>query len=200
MLEPNCFYHILNHANGSENIFREDENYRFFLEKYDLYISPVADTLAFCLMPNHFHLLVKIKELEYFKILPKFQTLEELKEDDIKKYISKQFSNLFSSYTQAYNKVYNRMGSLFIKNFKRYKIESQQYLTSAFIYIHNNPVNHGFCNSAEKWKFSSYNTYLSNDSFKINEEEVLELFDDIENFKFCHQKDCIGEYSKKLNF
>ncbi|HEX4372500.1 MAG TPA: hypothetical protein VHZ50_04255, partial [Puia sp.] len=60
-LQPLSYYHIFNHANGDENIFREEENYRFFLEKYVLYIHPVAETLAYCLMPNHFHMLVKIK-------------------------------------------------------------------------------------------------------------------------------------------
>ncbi|MCK5209465.1 MAG: hypothetical protein KAQ79_15630, partial [Cyclobacteriaceae bacterium] len=53
-------YHIYNHANGDDNIFREQDNYRFFLEKYVKYINPVADTFAYCLMRNHFHLMVRI--------------------------------------------------------------------------------------------------------------------------------------------
>ena len=61
-LLPDYFYHIYNHANGDDNLFREQENYRFFLQQYAKYINPIADTYAYCLMPNHFHLLVKIKE------------------------------------------------------------------------------------------------------------------------------------------
>ena len=63
-LTPNQCYHIFNHANGFENIFIEYENYRFFLEKYQQYIIPVAETYAYCLMPNHFHLVVRIRKRE----------------------------------------------------------------------------------------------------------------------------------------
>ena len=58
-LEAGCYYHIYNHANWNENIFRDKKNYPFLLEKYNKYIFPVADRVAYCLMPNHFHLLIK---------------------------------------------------------------------------------------------------------------------------------------------
>ena len=64
-------YHIYNHANGDDNIFREQDNYRFFLEKYVKYINPVADTFAYCLMRNHFHLMVRIKDVQSFNISSK---------------------------------------------------------------------------------------------------------------------------------
>lgn len=63
-LQPNRSYHIFNHANGFENIFTEDENYRFFLDKYNQYILPIAETYAYCLLPNHFHLVVRIRRRE----------------------------------------------------------------------------------------------------------------------------------------
>ena len=68
-LIPNQNYHIFNHANGFENIFMEDENYRFYLEKYQEYISPIAETYAYCLMPNHFHLVVRIRRKEVIEEL-----------------------------------------------------------------------------------------------------------------------------------
>ena len=55
-------YHIFNHANGFENVFRQPDNFRYFLEKYRLYIAPIAETYAYCLMPNHFHLVVRIRK------------------------------------------------------------------------------------------------------------------------------------------
>ena len=67
MPKPYKYYHIYNHTNGFGNIFKSDENYRFFLEKHKLYISPVAGTFAYCLIPNHFHLLIKIKSEEELK-------------------------------------------------------------------------------------------------------------------------------------
>jgi len=63
-LEPDNFYHIYNHAVSKENIFRSEENFDFFLKKYHKYISPIADTFAYCLMPNHFHFAVKIKSAD----------------------------------------------------------------------------------------------------------------------------------------
>ncbi|WP_074419544.1 transposase [Hydrotalea sp. AMD] len=148
-LLPGRYYHIYNHANGDDNLFREAENYRFFLQQYYKHIDAVADTLAWCLMPNHFHLLVKIKNEEaLLQTFPKFETLEKL--------LSKKFSNLFSSYTQAFNKVYQRRGSLFIKNFKRKEITSAQYLQTLVLYIHLNPVKHSFTKETTEWPWSSY--------------------------------------------
>ena len=68
-LKPNISYHIFNHANGFENVFREDENFRFFLEKYRLFISPIAETYAYCLLPNHFHFVIRIRRWEVIEVL-----------------------------------------------------------------------------------------------------------------------------------
>ncbi|MBC8343834.1 MAG: transposase [Bacteroidetes bacterium] len=58
------YYHIFNHANGPENLFVEEKNYIFFLDKYKLYITPLVHTIAYCLMPNHFHMLIRVKTLK----------------------------------------------------------------------------------------------------------------------------------------
>ncbi len=60
-LIPGRFYHIYNHGAGERDLFQEADNYQYFLEKYDEHISPVADTYARVLMPDHFHLLMKRK-------------------------------------------------------------------------------------------------------------------------------------------
>lgn len=66
-LEPGNFYHIYNRGINSCNLFRKPDNYEHFLELYDKYISPVADTYAWVLMPNHFHLLVRVRENVVYK-------------------------------------------------------------------------------------------------------------------------------------
>lgn len=68
-LQPDSCYHIFNHANGFESIFRIEENFFYFLEKYRLYISPIAETYAYCLMPNHFHLVVRMRKRETIEAL-----------------------------------------------------------------------------------------------------------------------------------
>lgn len=192
-----AYYHIYNHANGNELLFVEAENYRYFLQQYQKYISPVADTLAYCLMPNHFHLLVQIKSIEKIGVQNENQSVRKKydekvtpaeKDNFISKQVSKQFANLFSSYTQAFNRRYQRKGSLFIKNFKRKRIEDDDYYTQLILYIHFNPVKDGFVQEPGDWKFSSYNAILSEANSLVNRKQVLDWFDGTENFSFCHSE------------
>lgn len=61
-MEAGKFYHVYNRTNNKELLFKEHENYFFFLRKYKQYLSSYIDTYAYCLMPNHFHFLIKVKE------------------------------------------------------------------------------------------------------------------------------------------
>ncbi len=189
-LEPDCYYHIYNRANGQERIFLSDENYRFFLLKYSEYVAPFTDLFCYCLMPNHFHFLIRVKgELELeslFRAFPKFKTLEKLPSMEL--LLSKQFSNFFSSYTQAFNKVEGRRGSLFMKNFKRIKIEDEKYLIKLIHYIHHNPIEAGLVNGLSEWKFSSYSAIVSSKPTAIRRNEIISLFSDLQNFLYCHRQ------------
>jgi len=60
-LNPDQFYHIFNRGNGGQNIFYQEKNYTYFLEKYKSYMLGYWDTYAYCLLPNHFHLMIKVK-------------------------------------------------------------------------------------------------------------------------------------------
>jgi putative transposase len=189
LLEPDGIYHVYNRANGFENLFHHDENYRFFLQQWDKYISPIADTLCYCLMPNHIHFIIKNRSegevRRYFKFeddtltFGKFQTFQ--------KFLSKQFANLFSSYTQAFNKMHNRHGSLFSPNFKRKIIDDDFYLINLIYYIHRNPVHHGFCSDFKDWKHSSFHRLVSDDSGFLNKQAVFEYFSDKQNFIDSHE-------------
>ncbi|MCG9910877.1 MAG: transposase [Flavobacteriales bacterium] len=192
MLYLDTYYHIFNHANGEDNLFREEKNYFFFKEKYRKHIDPVAETLAWCLMPNHFHLLVKIKSEEdiaadstvsnFSKVSNFGKVVNETAESAGSKFISKQFANFFSSYTQSFNKVYNRRGSLFIKNFKRKEVSDEEYLRNLILYIHLNPVKHGFTTSVNDWRHSSYSI------FPERQTQWLEvLFGDESNYHSMHR-------------
>ena len=230
-LQPAKCYHILNHANGFENIFRRDANFLYFLEKYRLYISPIAETYAYCLMPNHFHLVVRIRQREtieslirtnnnpsikynFSKVLSiakdfsKVATIDEemckgfnfgkvisevsnfdkvISDIEIEKYLSKQFANLFSSYTQSFNKVYHRMGSLFIKNFKRELISDKSYFLNAIVYTHRNPIHHRFRKKYENWEYSSYNDIVAGICDFIEISKLLAMTDGLESFKEMHR-------------
>lgn len=206
-MQPEKLYHIYNHANGTENLFREVENYRYFLRQWEKHIQPIADSLAYCLMPNHFHFLVKIRdesELEAIinsksierKSLGGFQTLQGFKKQEaIEKYVSLQFSHLFNGYTQAFNKKYQRKGSLFNPNFRKKEINSSAYISRVIAYIHTNPVLHGFTKNLEEWPFCSYNAYLSNKVTLLNVEYVLDWFGGKEEFIKFHQS-----YPEQANY
>ncbi len=181
-MEPRKLYHLYNHANGFENLFLSDENYRYFLHRYQHFISPVADTFAYCLMPNHIHFLVQVKtEEEIESVFGRFETFQKLEYR-----ISKQFSNLFSGYTQAFNKMYNRKGSLFIPNFKRKEITDDRYITKIICYIHCNPIYHGFAKNISDWQRSSYQLILNDTPAFIKREEVLEWFGNRNEFEKIH--------------
>jgi REP element-mobilizing transposase RayT len=173
-------YHIYNRAVGSENLFKSVRNYKYFLSKYDEYISLIADTFCYCLMPNHFHLLLRIKELNSLSRVLKINDAYSNNQ------ISQQFSNLFNAYTKAYNKENGRLGSLFMKPFKRKQIKDEKYLKKVVHYIHYNPVKASIVEKPEDWKYSSYKSIIINKETKLNKQEVISWFDDIENFISCH--------------
>ena len=204
-LEPDHFYHIYNHSNGKDNIFISEDNYKYFLEKFKEYISPFSETYAYCLMPNHFHFLIKLNsEAEIFFWLKKnekiaddsldltdFKNLSGLSIADFNPFsahISKQFSNFFNSYSKSLNKQESRLGSLFVRTFKRKQISSEEQLRNTILYMHANPVHHGFVERIADWKYSSYSSLVSEKTTQLKRKEVVGLFNDIENFKYCHQQ------------
>lgn len=142
-------------------------------------------------MPNHIHHLIQVKSLaeisEYLtaldakngsKSLGKFQA-------DPGKFISKQWSNLFSSYTQSFNKQQMRMGSLFMKNFKRKPVKDELFLKKLVHYIHNNPVEARLCDKPDGWMHSSYNSILAGNS--ESDKQVIDWFDNVDNFRAFHR-------------
>ena len=196
MLQINTFYHIYNHANGNENLFKSDNNYNYFLNKYNQYISPIADTFAYCLMPNHFHFLVKIKEEEIITNLSlSYPLLNPQGFKNLEGFISQQFSNFFKAYTKAYNKMYDRKGALFLHNFKRKEVNDEAYFAKLIHYIHANPVHHGFTPSIEDWKYSSYQSYISEKEIKL----AIEWFGGLEAFKQARKEPIDRKFKVKFD-
>ena len=169
-LEKGHYYHIFNRGINNGIIFLNEENMSYFLKLIDKYLVGKVNVLAYCLMNNHFHLIVKINEDESIVI--------------------QSFSNLFNAYAKAYNKEQNRTGSLFEKHFKRKIIIDEDYLKHSIIYVHNNPVNYNITKSPKDYLFSSYNHYLSKENTQsiLSKNEILRLFDSIDNFYIVHKQ------------
>ncbi|HAG16301.1 MAG TPA: transposase [Bacteroidales bacterium] len=192
-LEADSSYHIYNRAVGKELLFKTEENYSFFLRRFKKYLSPFVDVYAYCLIPNHFHLIIRVKserevrnEYQQIKNAGVGDKLADENFNVVPKIISLQFSHFFNSYAQAFNKENHRKGSLFSNRYKRIQIRDEDYLKRLIIYTHKNPVNHRLVDKPKEWKFSSYNTILSEKESILMRREVIELFDDIENFNYCH--------------
>jgi REP element-mobilizing transposase RayT len=204
-LEYGKFYHIYNRGINGDRIFFGKENYLHFLKLYEIYINSIADTFAWCLMSNHFHFLIRIKDEEQIGFLNpengktkdydnKWKTFFPDKDytkyniSDLKKPIpNKQFSHLFDAYAKAYNKRFNRFGSLFEKNFERKNIDNERYMRNLILYIHNNPVKHGITSSTIEYPCTSYLSILSKKVSNLKREQVLSWFENSENFEYSHK-------------
>jgi putative transposase len=209
-----AYYHIFNRGVNGCPIFRDYKDYNHFLGLYDRYISLVAETFAWTLLGNHFHFLILVKpeqEIDYLrpldysendqpaysKILPddnrwRLLSKEELQKLDrvlpLKKPIPyRMFAHLFNAYTHYYNIRYQRTGSLFEKNFRRKQVVHESYFKNLVIYIHKNPLLHGFTDDFKDYPWSSYGSLKSIETMVYNRERVMQWFNDKDNFINQHQ-------------
>jgi len=132
------YYHVYNRGNNFQLIFFARENYLYFLRLLRKYLLTEADMVAYCLMPNHYHLLLFLKKDE----------------------LSSFMQPLSLAYTKSINKRFGRAGSLFQGPFKAIHVERDEYLLHLSRYIHLNPFVAGLVTRAEDWEFSSYREYL----------------------------------------
>jgi putative transposase len=139
-LQANHYYHVYNRGHNRNPIFFERDNYLYFLRQLRKYLieQQTADIVAYCLMPNHYHLLLYLK-VDYF---------------------SQVMQKLSLSYTKAINRRYKRVGGLFQGRFQAIAVDKDEYLLQLTRYIHLNPVKASLVNQAQDWEFSSYQEYL----------------------------------------
>lgn len=153
---PGQYYHIYNRGVNRGLIFFERENYLFFFRRLREHILPSANLVAYCLMPNHYHLLVMVKPWE--------QTSEVL--EDLGGLapggLSMAMMRFSVSYTKAINKRYQRVGGLFQGAFQSRHIAKNEDLLNLSRYIHLNPVMAGLADTPADWEFSSYLDYIGN--------------------------------------
>jgi len=187
-LVPGMYYHIYNRGNNHENLFIEKRNYPYFLSLYDKHIKPIADTYAYCLLRNHFHLSLRIKTEEEYLLQQPSQVLDTREVLKPKKFNpSQNFSNLFNAYAKAINKGYGRTGSLFEERFGRIPVTNDSYFTTLIFYIHYNPQEHGFVDDFHDWEWSSYHSLVGTEETTLKRDEVLDMFNGRRGFEEFHQ-------------
>lgn len=170
-LIQNEFYHIYNRGNNKQSIFFTPDNYLFFIKKIRAQLLPCSDIICYCLMPNHFHLIIKANEKSVLE-RPSFggKPMQEF---------AYRIGILLSSYTQAINKQNKTTGSLFQQKTKA-KILSEtlngkkeSYLERCFFYIHHNPVGAGLVKQLSHWPYSSYLDYIGLRNGSLCKQEIF---------------------------
>ncbi len=135
-----CYYHIYNRGAGRQSLFCDDEDYKRCLRTLkEVALVCQVVVIAYCLMPNHYHWLVRQDG--------------EISAGDLPKCV-------FGSYSQAFNLVHKRSGTLFEGRFKARLVSNDEYLRQLCRYIHANPVKDGFALAPELWPYSNYQEWL----------------------------------------
>lgn len=190
--EQGHIYHIYNQGNNRQRIFFERENYLFFLKKMREYLLPYCDIIAYCLMPNHFHWMVLVKEVTVPHGMTSSHHVRK------KRILNDSIAILLRSYTRAINKQQNRSGNLFREATKAECLTKPEGITPSFYltqfgtminihqteleypqicfdYIHQNPVKAHLVKNISDWEFSSYCDYagLRNGTL-INKNSAIE--------------------------
>ncbi|RLD53651.1 MAG: hypothetical protein DRJ05_16095 [Bacteroidetes bacterium] len=177
--EEGYIYHIYNQGNNRRKIFLDGENYFFFLRKIKTHILPYADILAWCLMPNHFHFMVLVNEVEL--PIAKSQGLTSSQALTVRTF-NYSIGIMLRSYTRAFNIQNGFSGKLFREKTKAECVNcpdgitppffvkngithinitnhEKQYPQICFDYIHQNPVKAGLVKHVTYWEFSSTQDY-----------------------------------------
>lgn len=148
IVAPNLFYHIINRGIEKRSIFRNDDDYGRFLQyiksygkKYDWIIY------CYCLMPNHYHLLIQTHLDPLGLIMKSLQT----------------------AYGVFFNKKYKRVGPVFSGRYKSIICQDDEYMLQISKYIHLNPVKAKLCKNPSNYPYSSYQEYIkANDSASVD--------------------------------
>ncbi len=183
-LDCETIYHIYNRGVNGDNIFVKQSDADIFLKKLVEYTKDVADLYCYCLLKNHFHILVKIKAENDIRL--KFSYKSQKSIHDI---VIKQFSHFFNSYARLFQNKYERTGGLFETPFRRILVDTEDYFKELVYYIHYNPTKHGFTNDFKNYTYSSYKHYVFDnpDDFLVKN-SVFELFGGKDNFLKYHEE------------
>ncbi|EMR03813.1 Transposase [Cesiribacter andamanensis AMV16] len=148
-------YHVYTRGNNRQRIFFSPQHYFYFIRKMQIQLVPVADVLAWCLMPNHVHLLLQLK---------KNREPQEF---------STHYRVLLSSYSRGINKERGWSGSLFQQNSKFKPLDGRKgYPYICFHYIHQNPLRAGLVQELTAWPYSSIQEYVGKRPFGIVQQQV----------------------------
>lgn len=195
-VEEGFTYHIYNRGAGKNDLFFSEMDYHDFLSKYIYYLYISAETYAYCVLRNHFHVLIRVRTIDeqeeiFSSVKEKFPegTFYGDCFDAPKPFLaSKQFSHLMNSYTKSLNSRNNRTGTLVEGTFKRKKVIDERHFNHLTCYIHRNPIHHGIIKDYSEYRFSSYNMILSERNTFLERAKLITQFGGKQNFTEAHKE------------
>ena len=169
---PDVYYHFYNRGNNRQAVFFQPENYLYFLKGIKKYLSSTVTIIAYCLMPTHYHILVRVKPQT-----PEVFKTSEVLGREVSRQVSLAMQKFLISYTKAINKRFQRVGSLFQGQFQAKPIETYSHLLNLCVYTHANPVKDGLVALPEDWLYSNYLEWLGQrDGTLVDREFIQEHF------------------------
>ncbi len=188
--ETGSIYHVYNKVVSDVTLFNNDEDYTSFLERYARYFSPYFETFAYCLIPNHFHFLVRVKDnLDSFIANENTNAAKKYLngEESLNFFLEHQLSRMLSGVAIKYNNLNNRVGPLFKQGTKRVALTTESRIIYQLCYIHHNPIHHKLTSDYKDWKFSSYHAYTGERPTQISKGPMLDLIGGIDVFHALHK-------------
>lgn len=173
------YFHIYNRGNGKNKVFIDDDDFKFFILKLNQNLFPETfktkysysvplpkdsfSMVCYCLMPNHFHMLIKQN-----REIP----------------ISKLMLKVCTSYSKYFNKKYKNVGHIFQDQFKQVWVDDNSYLVWLSAYVHANPKTARLISNLKDYKWSSYSDFVSLNEglIKCEKNIILEQFTDPRNY------------------
>ncbi|MEM1218587.1 MAG: hypothetical protein AAGH79_06730 [Bacteroidota bacterium] len=180
-LHEEHYYHVYNRAVTKARLFYRSRNYHYFMDRWVRHIDPFCDLLAYCLIPNHFHFVIRVKRVDD-QILDIIHSMSSKASKaylngDIAYFVflESQFQRYFLGHALHIKKQEKRNGALFQKGFKRVLIKSERQLVRTISYVHHNPIHHQLAPEYDTWKYSSYQSYLKASSSLVSTNRFFEL-------------------------
>lgn len=166
-IEPGNVYHIYNRGLNHQKVFYREKDYYMFLDKIIDYIYDYCDIYAYCLLPNHYHFVLRVN-------------------DENGDQFSRQIGSLIVSYTNKVNLRKDRIGGLFMKPFRRILVTREDYLKRLIFYVNHNAAKHDLVKNFRDYKFSSYPAMLSAEDTIVAREKVFQIFNNKKEFVEYH--------------
>jgi len=194
---PESFYHIVCKSIDGILLFKEATDNHVFLKRFQQFTCPVFDVWSYCLLNNHTHHIVKTKSLtdgleNIKKLERKTESMKAFMSDQSGKLhfgamIERQMNSFLVSFANYANNKYLRKGGLFQKPFRRIQIADDTHLQQAIIYVHANAQKHNLVRDFKEHPYNSYSAIVNNDGSFTDTKNVIDFFDNVDNFKSIHK-------------